>query len=265
MSSNTIKRIITDEIRHEKELVSFMEDRLQKLPEGWLYLDRRYADSYCLQKFRVGGRQKSIVLDPLDDLHRQVIKELMEKKTIVHGLPILRRNVDAMEKCASKIRSYHPLDFKYGELLGSEYYLPEDVCIREWRKKEECQNPFRPEDRIHETKRGVNVRSKSEMLIADTLFDHGLEYKNETKLRLEGRNYYPDFEILHPKTRRIIWWEHLGKLADPGYVFENLDRIVVFGRNGIVVGDNLILTWETQEMPLTHGMVDQRLREFGLI
>ena len=75
----------------------------------------------------------------------------------------------------------------------------------------------------------------------------------------------PDFEILHPKTRRIIWWEHLGKLADPGYVFENLDRIVVFGRNGIVVGDNLILTWETKEMPLTHGMVDQRLREFGLI
>ena len=265
MSIITISELIDDEIRMEKETIAFMEKRMKEMPPGYLSVYNRNENTYCLQRVKLGGRQKSIVLDPLDDLHRQVIKELMEKKTIVHGLPILRRNVDAMEKCVSKIRPYHPLDFKYGDLLGSEYYLPEDVCVREWMKKPECQNPFRPEDRIHETKRGVNVRSKSEMLIADTLFDHGLEYKNETKLRLEGRNFYPDFEILHPKTRRIIWWEHLGKLSDPGYVFENLDRIVVFGRNGIVVGDNLILTWETQEMPLTHAMVDQRLREFGLI
>ena len=264
----SIISIVTDlnkEIEREYNLKAFMDERLKAVPDGSLSAVSIKNDKYYYQRVYMNGSRKSIILDPLEDMHREVIKELMEKKTIVHGLPILRNNIKAMEKCVSKLKPYDPLDFKYGELLGKDYYLDDDVCVREWEKKPDRQNPYHRERLIHETKCGIKVRSKSEMLIADTLFDHGLEYKNETKLRLEGRNYYPDFEILHPKTRRIIWWEHLGKLADPGYVFENLDRIVVFGRNGIVVGDNLILTWETQEMPLTHAMVDQRLREFGLI
>ena len=57
----------------------------------------------------------------------------------------------------------------------------------------------------------------------------------------------------------------MGRIADPKYVYKNLKKITVYGRNGIIVGENLILTWETEELPLTHRMIDQRIREFDLV
>ncbi|MBQ3924691.1 MAG: hypothetical protein II696_04165, partial [Firmicutes bacterium] len=60
-------------------------------------------------------------------------------------------------------------------------------------------------------------------------------------------------------------WDHLGKIDDPDYIDDKFDRLLDYSRNGIVLGVNLILTWETRAKPLTRRMVEQRLREFGLI
>ena len=265
MSVDEIRVMIEDEIKREKQLQSFMVEQMEKLPPGSLQIKHLKNDDYYYQVISENKKYMNNCLDPTLDLHRQVIKELIPKKAMTHGLPILRGNIDAMEKCAPRLRNYSPLDYRFGDLLGKEYYLDGDVCLREWMKIPENQNPAFPKLRIHDTKRGVLVRSKSEVMIADSLFDRGILYKNETKLTLEGENYYPDFEIFHPKIRKIIWWEHLGRIADPKYVYKNLKKITVYGRNGIIVGENLILTWETEELPLTHRMIDQRIREFDLV
>ncbi len=265
MSIETIIREIKRELIRENKLKDHMEKRMKMIPDGALSECYIGKDKYYYQKVYIGKKQRNICLDPHLDVHRGVIKELMEKKAVVHGLPILKNNIDAMEKCVSKLMPYDPLAFKYGDRLGGEYYLDDDVCIREWMKKGECLNPAFPERAIHDTKRGVLVRSKSEVLICDTLFDLGILYKNETRLVINGRNYYPDCEIIHPKERRIIWWEHLGLIEKPGYVLDSLEKITAYGSIGIVPGKNLILTWETSDDPLTHGFIDMRLREYGLI
>lgn len=142
------------------------------MPEGSLANFSRNDNYYFVQKVYVDGQQKSILLDESNEEHRRIIKLLKEKKTIVHGLPILRKNIKAMKKCAGLLVPYSPTCFEYGEEPGRKHFLEDEVCFSEWSKKPECQNPWHPENRIHQLKRGIKVRSKSEVLIGDSLSDY---------------------------------------------------------------------------------------------
>lgn len=256
---------IRKEIAAEKKVQRHMEKRKAKIVSGSLYVKTGSIEPYIYQSVYENGKHYYITLDQTNEEDRKVIKELMEKKTIVHGTPRLRKNIAALERCVEEIEPYSPLNYEYGDLMGKEYYLEGDVCVRDWKKKPECQNRFHPEKRIHDTKRGVKVRSKSEAMICDNLLDIEIIAKYETKLRLEGRNYYPDFEFIHPYEHKLMWWDHLGLIDDSNYVLGNLDTLDVFHRNGIVWGDNLIVTWETKDNPLTRTMIRTRFRQFGLI
>lgn len=71
---------------------------------------------------------------------------------------------------------------------------------------------------IHRTERGDLVRSKSELVIADKLHAHGINYAYEQPLTLaKGRVRYPDFTIADHARGVTFYWEHLGMLDDPGY------------------------------------------------
>ena len=261
MDIREVVDIINNERKREEKLYEYMTKRKEQMPDGSLSVLEKKDDIYYYQNVYVDGERKNIYLDPHIDEHRTIIKELMEKKTLVHGMPILRRNVKSLGRTANILQVYHPNMFQYGDKLGSEYYLEGDVCVKDWLKKPECQNPSYLEHVIHETKRGPKVRSKSEVIISDIVYDHNILYKNETRLWINGRWIYPDLELLHPKTRKLFWWEHLGKLEDPNYVFKNLEKINVdYARSGIEVGKNLILTYETKDMPLTRSMVEERLK-----
>lgn len=265
----SIRNIIDDlnrEIEQEKKLYRLIENRRKELAAGSLEVSKKKYEKYYIQRVRISGTTKNISLDPSNDMHRSVIMELMEKKTVVHGAPILRKNIEAMEKCVAVLSPYHPTSFQYGELLGEQYYLDDDVCIKEWEKKLDNQNSAYLEYKIFDTKKGDYVRSKSEAIIADTLFDYGIKYKYEPRIIVDGKVRYPDFEVLHPVTYELNWWEHLGRLDDPVYVWNNLEKITtVYGRNGIVLGKNLILTYETSDKPLTRSAVIERLKNQGLI
>ena len=189
----------------------------------------------------------------------------MEKKTIIHGLPLVRQNIKILKRVSDNLKPYHPANYKYGELLGKDYYLEDDVCIRDWRKKKDSQNNAFREKLVHKTKSGIKVRSKSEILIADTLYDLGIEFKYEVRLKFMRETVYPDFEILHPKTYKLIWWEHLGMIDDPEYICKNMEKIIEYGRVGVFPGKTLIITYETKEKPLTYEMINQRLVEYNLI
>ena len=265
MSIRTILADIKEELQREKQLFDFLELRREMVPPGSLVVNKYRNDEYYYQQIFDNGKRNCIFLDLLADEHREIIMELMEKKTIVHGLPILKNNIKAMERCLRELRPYHPTMFKYGDLLSSDYYLEGDVCVKEWKKKAECRNPYHRRDLVHDTKRGVKVRSKSEVLISDTLYDNGLLYKNEAALTIGGRTVYPDFEILHPKTHELVWWEHLGRADDASYMQGSLEKLEEYGDAGINLGKNLIVTFETKEAPLTRGEVLSKMRKCGLI
>lgn len=80
----------------------------------------------------------------------------------------------------------------------------------------------------------------------------------------EKCNLYPDFTILHPKTQKIIYWEHFGMMNDMGYrkdTFEKMDKYISFG---IFPSVQLITTYEDYHHPLSYEDVEKIVQHFLL-
>jgi predicted nuclease of restriction endonuclease-like RecB superfamily len=72
--------------------------------------------------------------------------------------------------------------------------------------------------KIHKTKRGDMVRSKSEVIIANLLENAGMDwhYENDGKfIEIDGKKLLPDFVIKH--NGKTYYWEHLGMLNKAKY------------------------------------------------
>jgi hypothetical protein len=71
---------------------------------------------------------------------------------------------------------------------------------------------------IHRTATGVLVRSKSEVIVADTLTRLGISYDYERRLDAKGNPSdfrFPDFTVSFEGD--VFYWEHLGMLSVPSY------------------------------------------------
>lgn len=99
--------------------------------------------------------------------------------------------------------------------------------------------------------KGDRVRSKSELMIANLLYGKKIPYRYECPLYLDGFGLvHPDFTVLDIRTRKEVYWEHMGMMDDPDYVNKNLRRESAYIMNGYYPGERLILTYETEEFPI---------------
>ena len=70
---------------------------------------------------------------------------------------------------------------------------------------------------IHRTSKGLAVRSKSEVIIAEALGYADIHFEYEKPLTIGGTTRYPDFTIEDEISGRIVYWEHLGMLERDDY------------------------------------------------
>lgn len=118
---------------------------------------------------------------------------------------------------------------------------------------------------IHKTARGELVRSKSEVIIADALFHNNLDYQYEPELVLEGKVKRPDFKIIDADTGDVWYWEHCGMMSDAKYAKRWADKEQFYAKNGIVRGQNLIVTEEHDGEGLDSHKINELIKEFFMI
>lgn len=151
----------------------------------------------------------------------------------------------------------------YQELLSS-FFKPQSEEIVDWLSAPFEQNPKYPENKIHKTSSGNMVRSKSEALIDMILYTNKIPFRYECELQVGNYKIYPDFTIMHPKTGRIYYWEHFGKMDDPRYNRNVGDKIQTYVNNGIIPSINLITTYESLSHPLSTDEVEKIVKEYFL-
>ncbi len=156
-----------------------------------------------------------------------------------------------------------PEDPKYRGLLEKyiSSFSPEIVM---WLREDYERNEMNPHELKHSVNAGHKVRSKSEKLIANILYDRQIPYRYEALLQLDDNKTFPDFTILHPKTFRIGYYEHFGIVDDPQYVRKTAWKIEQYANHGIVMNVNLLATFETADHPLDEMQVYTVLRLWGL-
>jgi len=134
--------------------------------------------------------------------------------------------------------------------LQSEY-----SWVIEWYLNPYKKNPDHPEQLIFPVKLGFKVRSKSEVLIADRLYEEGILYHYEEQLILSDHSSYPDFNIPITLYRKYAW-EHFGAMDKPLYFNRTRGRIMDYLDHQWLPGINMLTTYETKQNPLTEEQVD---------
>lgn len=124
--------------------------------------------------------------------------------------------------------------------------------------------PFTDEPKEYYTGKGERVRSKSEILIADTLARFNVPYRYEYPLNVGSMVFYPDFTVLNIRKRQEYIWEHLGMMGQLKYANSASRRIELFEFNGYYPGENLILTMETEDNPLNTRLIVQLIQKYLL-
>ena len=160
------------------------------------------------------------------------------------------------------VQSFHPLrqELIIPATLSNEQYAAA------WLAQKYKGRSFAADTPPLLTSKGERVRSKSEMLIADTLTRMGVPYHYEYPLTLNDNGHTftmnPDFLCLNLRTRQEFIWEHFGMMDDAAYSSKTVKKLRTYAQNGIYPGHNLITTAETTELPLNTRYLEKIITEY---
>ena len=119
------------------------------------------------------------------------------------------------------------------------------------------------------TDNNEQVRSKSEVIIANALKAAEVPYRYEFPL-LVDRNaadadfcqLHPDFYCLNIRTRQEFAWEHFGMMDDPAYAARATEKLELYAENGFFPGKNLIITMQTSGNPLSSKLLKSVIQTY---
>lgn len=134
--------------------------------------------------------------------------------------------------------------------------------FEEWKNEKYEAGKYDPDLIFYRTKKDEIVRSKSEKIIADFLFDAGIEYRYEKPLKINGYSFRPDFTFYSEKFDKVVYWEHFGMAGVDNYEKRNFSKINFYQQNGLVLGDNLILTFEGDNLPLNMTVIKSIISKY---
>ncbi len=251
------------------ELIKKAEKDLKRAPEGSLRIVKKKGNvQYYWKK---GGEKAGGNYLKKSDI--QIAKSLAQKSYAKKVLGKARRKRKLLElnekgmdikEILNIPESYHPFRLELIEpyLLSDEAY--KKYWLAEWlAKKEDREHNRYPIQEGFLTESGEFVRSKSEKIIADKLFYHHIIYVYECPIYLkDGLMYVPDFIILNLRTRSTFYFEHFGMMGDIEYTDKTLRKLKNYAANDILVGENLLASFESAGEPLDLFMIEQMIQTY---
>ena len=252
------------------ELLNLLEIKLKaqkNLPQGHLRIEQKKdgrAPQYYHFTNPANTHGKYITAAKTNLAHRLAQKDYDNKliKILQAQLTLIEKLIYASE---GKITSLYTKVCPARQRLLTPVTLPDQQYIEHWQAVQWHGLPFEEDAPEYFTASHVRVRSKSEIIIADTLGRFNVPYRYEFPLELKnGRTFHPDFLCLNVRTRREYIWEHFGLLDDPSYANRAAEKLLLFSENKILPGKNLIITTETADVHLSSVQLEAFIKEFLL-
>ena len=205
--------------------------------------------AYALTVHKAQGSEFDKVILVLSEPSRMLSRELLYTAiTRQKDKIIILYNEDAY-----KLKNYASAEFSD---IAKRF-----TCLFSAPKIVEFNKKFYEEKLIHKTKRGEMVRSKSEVIIANMLFEVGVQYSYEQELSLkDGTKRSPDFTI--SKAGKIFYWEHLGMLQNEEYRKSWDAKCKQYEENDIIEGKNLIISKDGLDGSLDSQEIDRLINTY---
>lgn len=151
---------------------------------------------------------------------------------------------------------------EHKKLLVHPVMQDDDTFLIQWKSVTYEPGFFKEGIPTYITANGERVRSKIEVNIANMLEFYGVPYRYEYPLMLGNKEKRPDFVCLNVSKRKEIIWEHFGMMDYAEYAISNVAKINAYMENGYIPGDNLIMTFETAENPLSTILIRELIESY---
>lgn len=233
--------------------VATLERRIARKPEGTLtYVTEESGYRYYVQTMEKGKRVRHYIKE------EKVQEKLATKKLQRILLLDAKNELEATEAFLKKRKTYTTESVFNCDAVSTLVLR----AYERWENADYERNPYHPDGLKVEGAKGVMVASKSEKDITYGLADALLPNHYEQKRVLSGHEVYPDFTIFHPLSGKIILWEHFGRMNDDTYAKNAYWKIDLYQKNGYFPQDNLILTFEDKEHPLTNRVIFSKIQYY---
>ncbi len=257
LAPNLIIEVLEERLKKMEVLYAKLRNKNNQNPQGHLRIHRKgkYLEYY--QVTQAGDTCGNYI----STKEKLLIRQLAQKDHDLKILSALEKEIVASRQYLNKISSqgissfYKKMSPERRKLI-TPLTFSDELYAEAWQKISWKGRQFSEDAPDFYTSRGERVRSKSELLIANALFQNNIPYRYEFPLSLSRNSgnritIYPDFLCLNKRTRSEFYWEHFGLIDSPDYSNNAAAKLRLYTENKIFPGKNLILTMETQSEPFS--------------
>lgn len=235
--------------------IGALKKQLRDIPDGRLSLENRHGTPTYVITETVDGKRIRRSLNK--DYY--TVTQLLQAQLMRSEMEDLKHNADLIRKAALNYR-HRDMSYLVDHLCEkwpdlNKWAVRDPLMSRqqaEWAKRPFVQSSKFPEGKKHTTRDGVKVRSKSELIIAEQLYDNGIPYHYEEEIIIGDIPFAPDFTIMRADGK-LVYWEHMGLTGVTKYLSTQMYKIQMYVTADIVPWDNLIISFDD-----TNGHVDVR-------
>jgi hypothetical protein len=129
----------------------------------------------------------------------------------------------------------------------------------EWMITPYCANTSHMDDLIHKAARGFYCRSKSEVGVTGLYDGLDIPYHYDELLTIRMETISPDIRGIR-RDKAFIYHEHWG-LQSEGYIRRNLYKLRLYASEGIVLGKNLLITWDDEDGGVNLPLIREQIKD----
>lgn len=129
-------------------------------------------------------------------------------------------------------------------------------CILNESVWNECKNSENPMvNNGNYCHKGIIMRSRTEVLIAEILDELGLQYKYEPAIRFGEEVFYPDFLVYLPCLKRCLIIEFFGMSDEQNYIYKTLGKLTVYSNNGLLLNHDVLGLYGTRNVMVSSDYI----------
>lgn len=262
VNARKIERLVKERIDMLNALQKECVDECNKLPMGKLHAAKRGNSVAYYDRTRIGGKTGEYI--PKSRINEA--QKLAQREYDEHMIEIINRQLYHLSHLSNLEDEISVTGISEAKLrIVNKKIQSDEEYIMNWTKSDYLKKSTDNVMTEYYTAKGEHVRSKSECIIADTLYRMNVPYKYEYPCNVDGYiKYNPDFTCLNIRERREIIWEHFGMMDDESYSENVVRKIKMLTMSGLRFGEKFIFTMETSTEPLSSKVIERVITDYLL-
>lgn len=243
------------------EVIAEKEQELKSAPEGKLHIAKRGK----YRAFYVRKNSKDVTGEYISRDNIELAYKLAQAEYDKKSIGMLGKDVERINDYIDYIKRTSGLKLNNDEKnrLVIPIMKTDEEYIKQWIGVEYEGKEFHDDNSEYYTANNERVRSKSEVMIADTLSRMKVPYRYEFPIVLKnGIKVYPDFYCLNVRKRKPVILEHFGMMDKTDYVEGVMLKLNSYEKSGLKLGEDYIFTMENSSNPLSTKMILEIINKY---